>query len=74
MSYLEALEREMGALGLDLPVFVGGRLNQVPEGSNTSLPVDVSEKLAEAGAFVCQDVTDMLERLVALPSGSDRAA
>ena len=74
LTYLTALRREMGRLGLDIPVFVGGRLNQIPEGSNTSLPTDVSAELAAAGADVCYDVREMLDRLVAMPSAGDRAA
>ena len=74
LSYLNALRAEMEGIGLDIPVFVGGRLNQIPEGSNTSLPVDVSGKLAESGAEVCHDVHEMLDRLVAMPSARDRAA
>ncbi len=74
LSYLGALRAEMEGIGLDIPVFVGGRLNQIPAGSNTSLPVDVSGKLAESGAEVCHDVHEMLDRLVAMPSARDRAA
>ena len=74
LSYLTDLRAAMGRLGLDIPVFVGGRLNQIPEGSNTSLPVDVSAEIAEAGARVCRDLGDMLDLLVATPSARDRAA
>ena len=74
LSYLNALRAGMAGIGLDIPIFVGGRLNQIPEGSNTSLPVDVSGKLAESGAEVCHDVHEMLDRLVAMPSARDRAA
>jgi len=59
-------------LGLAVPVFIGGRLNQIPDDSNTSLPVEVSAELGQAGARVCADVTDMLGALVAPPA--DRAA
>ena len=74
LSYLTDLRAEMERIGLDIPVFVGGRLNQIPVGSNTSLPVDVSAELAQAGAQVCHDVREMLDRLVATPSRRDRAA
>jgi methylmalonyl-CoA mutase cobalamin-binding subunit len=74
LSYLTDLRREMARIGLDIPVFVGGRLNQIPAGSNTSLPVNVSAELVAAGAHVCRDVPEMLDRLVATPSGRDRAA
>ena len=79
LSYLTKLREAMEAAGLDIPVYIGGRLNQVPEGSNTSLPVDVSARLAESGAVVCSDVEAMLDRLAggAEPTSAastDRAA
>ncbi len=46
--------------GLAVPVLVGGRLNQIPEGSNTSLPVDVAAELAAAGAVVCAGAEDVV--------------
>ena len=42
------------------------RLNRVPDASNTSLPVDMSAEIAEAGAVVCRGLDDMLERLTAM--------
>ena len=63
LDYLRALMVEMDRQDFDVPVFIGGRLNQVPAGSNASLPVDVSADLAEAGAVVCSKVEDMLARL-----------
>ena len=48
LEYVTMLQKEMARAGLDIPVFVGGRLNQVPDGSNTSLPVDVGAELAES--------------------------
>jgi hypothetical protein len=44
-------------------VFIGGKLNRIPEGSNTSLPLDVSEELALAGATVCKSVDSMVAAL-----------
>ena len=64
LDYITALGREMARLGLDIPVFIGGRLNQVPSGSNTSLPVDVSAEIAAAGAVACKGLEEMLSRLV----------
>ncbi|MFO0997104.1 MAG: cobalamin-dependent protein [Alphaproteobacteria bacterium] len=72
LEYMSQLRAEMKRLGLDLPVFVGGRLNRVPDGSNTALPVDVSKEIAGTGAIVCQDVTVMLDRLAGM--AHDRAA
>jgi len=51
---------------LSLPVFIGGKLNQVPHASNPSLPVDVSAELEQAGALPCHDMSVFLARLAAL--------
>jgi methylmalonyl-CoA mutase cobalamin-binding domain/chain len=63
LTYLQALRDEMRRSGLDIPVFVGGRMNQIPEGSNTSLPVDVTSKVSALGMTVCSDVGEMLNQL-----------
>ena len=62
LSYFKALRAE----GLTLPILIGGRLNQIPEGSNSSLPVDVGDLLAAEGAMVCRDAADLLPALQAL--------
>ncbi|MFC2046465.1 cobalamin-dependent protein [Chloroflexota bacterium] len=64
LRYLQALRQEMGHLDLDLPIFIGGRLNQIPDDSASSLPVDVVDDLRALGAVVCHRVEDMLEELV----------
>jgi methylmalonyl-CoA mutase cobalamin-binding subunit len=66
LDYLTGLKGALAALGLELPVFIGGRLNQMPASSNTNLPVDVGAELTAAGAIVCRRVEDMLERLAEL--------
>ncbi len=71
LGYLKALKREMAAAGVDVPVFIGGRLNQIPEASNTSLPVDVGDDLANAGAVVCRGIGDMLPELSAMATAKD---
>ena len=63
LTYARALRREMKRAALELPVYFGGRLNQVPEGSNTSLPVDVSARLREIGCRPCADIDEMLRHL-----------
>jgi hypothetical protein len=57
-----------------VPVFVGGKLNHIPDGSNTSLPVDISKELAAAGAIVCSGVEIMLERMSAIAAERESAA
>ena len=64
LDYLQALRQETARVSLDLPVFIGGKLNQIPEDSPSSLPVDVTGQLRALGAVVCHRVEDMLEKLL----------
>ncbi len=66
LTYYKELRRELLAGGLDIPVLIGGRLNQIPDGSNSSLPVDVSSELREAGAILCPGAADLGPALEAL--------
>ena len=66
LSFMAALKRELDARALDIPVLIGGRLNQIPEASNTSLPVEVGDELAAYGAVVCREVEDAVPALVEL--------
>lgn len=50
LSYGESL---LAALDTPVPVLIGGRLNQIPEASNTSLPVDVTAELTALGILPC---------------------
>ncbi|MEX0283460.1 MAG: hypothetical protein AB3N23_02505, partial [Paracoccaceae bacterium] len=52
----EVLTQAMAKGEIDLPVRIGGRLNQIPEGSNTSLPVDVTADLVQIGVIPCPDL------------------
>lgn len=60
LDYVEQLKATMAAAKLQLPVFIGGRLNQVPQNSNTSLPVDVSKDIADAGITPCTKPEDLV--------------
>jgi len=66
LSFMAELKRELDARGLQIPVLIGGRLNQIPEISNTSLPVEVGDELAALGAVVCREVEDAVPVLVGL--------
>lgn len=61
LNYYNALREH---LGNQIPVLIGGRLNQVPDSSNTSLPVDVADQLAGAGAIVCREIEDAVPALL----------
>ena len=50
LQFVANLVREMKSRNLDVPIFVGGKLNRIPDGSNTSLPVDVRSEILETGA------------------------
>jgi methylmalonyl-CoA mutase cobalamin-binding subunit len=63
LNFVSELKRDLQKLGVAAPIFVGGRLNRIPDGSNTSLPVDISDELREAGAIVCPGVEVMLDRI-----------
>lgn len=64
LSYLRRLNRELRARGANVPVLVGGRLNEIPAGSNTSLPTDVSATLENEGARVCGGMEQVLPALL----------
>jgi methylmalonyl-CoA mutase cobalamin-binding subunit len=68
LQFVSDLKSEMGELNLDVPVFIGGKLNRVPDGSNSSLPVDIGRELTEAGAIVCANVDLLIVRLSAIAS------
>jgi hypothetical protein len=59
LSFMRSLKAELAARDLYIPVFVGGKLNEVPADSNTNLPVDVSGEIAAEGAFVCRSIEDL---------------
>jgi methylmalonyl-CoA mutase cobalamin-binding subunit len=74
LAFVAELKRDLAQLKVAVPVFVGGKLNRIPDGSNTSLPVDVSKELAAAGAIVCPSIEIMLERMTAIAAERESAA
>ncbi|WP_455373416.1 cobalamin-dependent protein [Limibacillus halophilus] len=71
LDYLAAVRRELEAAGLTIPVFIGGKLNQIPPDSNSALPVDVTRELRGLGAEPCRSVEEML---LALARGLEKSA
>jgi methylmalonyl-CoA mutase cobalamin-binding subunit len=69
LAYFQALKAELKTRGLDLPILIGGRLNQIPEGSNSSLPMDVGAELAAQGAVICRTAAELLPALAGLRRG-----
>jgi methylmalonyl-CoA mutase cobalamin-binding subunit len=66
LSFVSELKEELRRLSIAAPIFIGGKLNRIPDGSNTSLPVDISKEIAAAGAVVCLNVEAMLDRIAAM--------
>ena len=69
LSYYGRLRDEMTERGLEIPVMIGGQLNQIPEQAPNSLPVDVGPELEALGAVVCRNVFDMVPCLSELSRG-----
>jgi len=63
LSYAKAVKKVMAEQGIDLPVIIGGRLNEIPKDSNSGLPVDVRSDVAEIGCLPCADLDEMLAAL-----------
>ncbi|MDP9136756.1 MAG: cobalamin-dependent protein [Pseudomonadota bacterium] len=72
LQFFQDLKGEMNKRDLAVPVFIGGKLNRVADGTNTSLPVDIGGDLAACGAIVCANVETMLERINQIAEASDR--
>ena len=72
LDYVRALISALNERGLSLPVFIGGKLNQIPASSNTALPVDVSAEIAASGAYPCRTPAEMLRRLTQLKAKNVR--
>ncbi|HEV7370415.1 cobalamin-dependent protein [Arenibaculum sp.] len=66
LRYLRELKAALAARGREVPVLIGGRLNEIPDGSNSSLPTDVGGVLEEEGAVVCRAIDDLPRSLAAL--------
>jgi len=71
LEYLRALNLELDRVRLRVPIFIGGKLNQVPESNPSSLPEDVTGELRALGAVVCLGVEDMVEELGRIAQGRD---
>jgi methylmalonyl-CoA mutase cobalamin-binding domain/chain len=61
LEIAKAVRDELGAVGLRVPIFMGGRLNQADAGSK--LPKNVENEIGGLGVRVCPSIPDCL-RLV----------
>jgi methylmalonyl-CoA mutase cobalamin-binding subunit len=66
LRYAQAVKTALAERGLALPVLIGGRLNEVPDESNSGLPVDVTKDIADLGCLPCADLDEMLGALRAI--------
>ena len=70
LDYIAKLRAELENVNLTLPIFIGGKLNQVKDDDHSSLPVDVSGELKQLGVIVCLSVEDLLTELVRMVQGA----
>lgn len=70
LTYARSLLGELEARGLELPVLIGGRLNQIPDQTNSSLPVDVTAQLGGLGLVVCEKAEAVVEGLLRRAKGN----
>ena len=76
LRYARELRDALAAAGSTLPICIGGRLNQVPDDSNSGLPVDVARDIDALGVLACptpERLIDLLDGLVAPPSSASAA-
>lgn len=66
LAYARTIMAELSGRGIALPVLIGGKLNAIPDDTNSGLPVDVTSEIAETGAIPCADLDAMLPTLKAL--------
>jgi methylmalonyl-CoA mutase cobalamin-binding subunit len=59
LTYAKHLQREVADRKLDIPILMGGTLNQDVEGEPA--PIDVKDDLRSLGIHVCTDVSDLLK-------------
>lgn len=70
LRYAGEVRDALARAGAELPVCIGGRLNQVPDESNSGLPVDVRVDISRLGILPCdtpEDLTRFLAERAAAP-------
>ncbi|MCK0196215.1 cobalamin-dependent protein [Ancylobacter sp. 6x-1] len=66
LTYAREVKAALARLGAAIPVCIGGRLNQIPDDSNSGLPVDVTADIAALGVTPCTTPTDLATLLATL--------
>lgn len=73
LGYLKEVQAALAARSAALPILIGGKLNAIPDTSNSSLPVDITDQLSALGALPCATLDDMMPLLRDLASASSVA-
>ena len=68
VPFVETLKAELTKASVDIPIIIGGKLNAIPQQSNTDLPVDATQAIVDAGAIACPDLDAMVPVLRAAAS------
>ncbi|MDU8926952.1 cobalamin-dependent protein [Alisedimentitalea sp. MJ-SS2] len=63
LRYTQAVVDALNHRNRDMPVMIGGKLNQISDSSNSDLPTDVSNDIRILGAAPCANLDDMLATL-----------
>ncbi|MDX1402051.1 MAG: cobalamin B12-binding domain-containing protein, partial [Kiloniellales bacterium] len=66
LDYLKALHDAFKNTDTEIPILIGGRLNQIDPDSNSNLPRDVTPDLRTAGAITCNSMADFAIKLADL--------
>jgi len=67
LRYARDVLTALETAGVRMPVLIGGRLNQIPEDSNSGLPVDVKADIEALGALPCETpeaMTGFIEKFI----------
>ena len=73
LRYAREVVAALAEAGAALPLCIGGRLNQIPEDSNSGLPVDVTREIETLGAAPCATPETLVALLDDLARRHDRA-
>jgi methylmalonyl-CoA mutase cobalamin-binding subunit len=74
VRYAREVMAELERGGCPLPVLVGGRLNEIRDGSNSDLPTDASADLAALGAVPCAGLDAAAAAMAAIARRKQEAA
>ena len=69
LDYIQKLKTELEKVKMTIPIFIGGKLNQVKD-DGLNLPQDVSEELRTMGVIVCLTIEDLLVELIRMVQGA----